>query len=106
MKHKQYNTGIEKDFQRGIIRFTEVKKMMKAEPIEAIRKRFHGEWILVAIDRMDKATTTPLTGRLLAHSPRRHEVYERSRRYHKPALVVYSEDTFPKGFAAAFHGAS
>jgi len=30
-------------------------------------------------------------------------VYQRSRRYPHPALIVYSEDDFPKGFAAAFH---
>ncbi len=78
---------------------------MKTEPIETIRKRFHREWVLVAIEKMDRATTTPLTGRLLAHSPRRHEIYARSRRYPKPALIVFSEDTFPKGFAAAFYGA-
>ena len=78
---------------------------MKSQPIDQIRKRFRREWLLVGIDRMDEATTTPVTGHLLAHSPRRHEIYARSRRYPRPALVVYSEDDFPKGFAAAFHGA-
>lgn len=78
---------------------------MKTEQIETIRKRFDREWVLVAIEKMDRATTTPVTGRLLAHSPHRHEIYARSRRYPKPALIVFSEDTFPKGFAAAFHGA-
>jgi len=72
------------------------------QPIEAIRRRYAREWLLIAIDEMDEATTTPVRGRLLAHSPHRHDIYQRSRRYLHPALIVYSEDGFPKGFAAAF----
>ncbi len=78
---------------------------MSSQSIEAIRRRYNREWLLIAIDQMDEATTTPQRGRLLAHSPRRHDVYAHSRRYAHPALIVYSEDGFPKGFAAAFHGA-
>lgn len=78
---------------------------MKSQRVEDIRKRFDREWLLIAIARMDETTTTPVTGRLLAHSPRRHDIYARSRRYPHPALIVYSEDDFPRGFAAAFHGA-
>ena len=78
---------------------------MSSQSIEAIRRRYKREWLLIAIDKMDDATTTPVRGRLLSHSPRRHDIYVRSRRYTHPALIVYSEDTFPKGFAAAFHGA-
>lgn len=77
---------------------------MHAHPVETIRRRFHREWLLIAIDRMDETTSKPASGRLLAHSPRRHDIYERSRRYPHPALIVYSEDEFPKGFAAAFYG--
>ena len=75
---------------------------MKAMPIERIRRRYKREWLLIAIDEMDEATTTPLTGRLLAHSPHRNDIYRASVRYPKPALVVYSEDTFPPGHVAAF----
>ena len=78
---------------------------MHSLPIEQIRKRYRREWLLISLDEMDDATTTPLRGRLLAHSPHRHDIYKRSRRYSRPALIVYSEDDFPKGFAAAFHGA-
>ena len=80
---------------------------MKSQPIEYIRRRYRGkrEWLMIAIDELDEATATPRRGRLLAHSPHRHEVYERSRRYPHPALIVCSEDNFPKGYAAAFHGA-
>ena len=80
---------------------------MKSLPIEHIRRRYRGkrEWLMIAVDELDEATTTPRRGRLLAHSPHSHDIYERSRRYPHPALIVYSEDGFPKGYAAAFYGA-
>ena len=78
---------------------------LKSLPIESIRRRHKHEWLLIAVDELDASTTTPRRGRLLAHSAHRHDIYARSRRYPHPALIVYSEDRFPKGFAAAFHGA-
>ena len=75
---------------------------MKAMPIDRLRHRYHREWLLIAIDAMDDATTTPLRGRLLAHSPHRDEIDRASIQYPRPALVVFSEDTFPPGYAAAF----
>ena len=77
---------------------------MRSEKIETIRKRYHREWLLIAVDKMDKATTTPLTGRLLAHSPHRDEIYNKEMNYKGHTLTVCSEDTFPKGYAAAFYG--
>ncbi len=78
----------------------------KALPIDQIRRRYKREWLLIAIEEMDEATTTPLRGRLLAHSPHRDEIDRASVRYPKSALVVFSEDTLPPGYAAAFdlHG--
>jgi hypothetical protein len=78
----------------------------RTQAIEAIRKRFRREWLLIAVSEIDEATTTPLRGRLLAHSPHRDEVDRASIKYPRPALVVFSEDTFPPGYAAAFalHG--
>ena len=75
---------------------------MKGSPIERIRRRYKREWLLIAVEEMDEATTTPLRGRLLAHSPRRDEIDRASITYPKPALVVFSADTFPPGYAAAF----
>ena len=77
---------------------------MKTEAIKDIRKRFSREWLLIAVDAMDDATTTPISGRLVAHSPDRKDVYERlaGLARDKKLLVEYSEDTFPDGFAAAF----
>lgn len=76
--------------------------MSKSQRVETIRKKFHREWLLIAINKMDETTTIPLTGKLLFHSPHRDDIYLKSRNYRKPALIVYSEDSFPKGYAAAF----
>ena len=78
---------------------------MKSEKINKIKKSFRREWLLIAVDKFDKATTTPLSGRLIAHSPHRDEIYRRLIEQppkNRKVLVEYSEDTFPKGFAAAF----
>ena len=75
---------------------------MKSLPIDQIRRRYKREWLLIAVEEMDEETTTPLRGCLLAHSPHRDEIDRASVRYSKPALVVFSEDTFPPGYAAAF----
>jgi hypothetical protein len=75
----------------------------KIEKIEELRKKYQREWLLIAIEKIDPKTTTPLTGRLLAHSPHREEIDQKSMRYKKPALVVFSEDKFPEGYVAAFH---
>lgn len=78
---------------------------MKTPSIEQIRRRYKREWLLIAVDEMDRATTTPLRGHLLAHSPHRDEVDRASIKYPRPALVVFSEDTFPLGHIAIFlHG--
>ena len=77
---------------------------MKSQKIETIKKQYHREWLLVAVDKEDEATTTPLTGRLIAHSPHRDEIYGKlvSLKRKWPVLVSYSEDVMPKGFIAAF----
>lgn len=77
---------------------------MRAQKIEGIKRRYHREWLLIAVDEMDEATTIPLKGRLLTHSPHRDEVYRklRSLQPRRDILVEYSEDSLPKGYAAAF----
>lgn len=77
---------------------------MKTEKIELIKGRFDREWLLIAVDRIDESTTTPVSGRLIAHSPHRDEIYNillKSRKA-KRVLVEFSEDSFPEGYAAAF----
>ncbi len=76
---------------------------MKSEPIGKIRKRFKNEWLLIAVDKMDKARTLPLTGRLLAHSPHRDEIYEEMLHHKELTLVTHCEPgVLPPGFGAAF----
>ena len=73
-----------------------------SRPIDAWRARFRREWLLIAVDKVDPATTTPVRGRLLAHSPHRHELYAKERQVRGLTLTVYSEDQLPQGYAAAF----
>ena len=72
------------------------------QPIDAIRRRYKREWLLIAIDRMDPRTQTPLRGRLLAHSPHRGEIYDRMVHARGLTTVLYSETTLPQGYAVAF----
>ena len=70
--------------------------------IQKLRKKFQREWLLIAVDEMDKSTTTPLKGHLLAHSKDRDEVYQKMLRHKHNTYLTYSEDTLPKGYAVAF----
>lgn len=75
---------------------------MKAERIEDIKKRFRNEWLLIKVTEMDRSTTQSKKGILLFHSPNREEVYKKAISYKGLVLIDYSEDTLPKGYAAAF----
>ena len=75
---------------------------MKSEPLNRLRKRFHREWLLVAVDQVDPKTQAPLQGRLLAHSPHRDEIYDRLVKAKGLSVAVYSETTLPQGYAVAF----
>ena len=76
---------------------------MKIQPVEQIRKRFRREWLLVAVDRIDPRTQVPVRGHLLAHSPRRDEIYKRMVSARRGlTCVLYSDKTLPHGYAVAF----
>ena len=75
---------------------------MKFQKIETIRMKFPKEWLLISVGKIDSSTTTPLTGRLIAHSPRRDDVYRKEMKYKGHTMTIYSEYGFPKGYAAAF----
>jgi len=76
---------------------------MRSQKIETLRKKFHKEWLLIEIDRFDETTTTPLTGKLLAHSKNRDEIYKKQMDYKKSLICIcYSEDKLPQGYALAF----
>lgn len=77
--------------------------MSKSFPIDQLRRRYKGEWLLISVDQLDAATTTPRRGRLLAHSKDREALYDQLLRTKaKLPLVTYSEDAPPKGYAVAF----
>lgn len=75
---------------------------MKARTIDAIRKRFRREWLLIAVETMDARTQEPLRGRLLAHSPHRDEVDKRFVAAKGLTCVFYSDKNLPQGYAVAF----
>ena len=80
----------------------------RAEPIDRIKTRFRREWLLIAIDTMDEATTTPLIGHLLAHSPHRDEIHRESiKRRGGRLLIDCTPDMLPKHVAimVLMHGA-
>ena len=76
--------------------------MPRSESIEKLKKRFRREWLLIAVDKMDEATTTPLTGRLIAHSPHRDDVYRASRKYRGHAFLTCTPDMTPKDLVIIF----
>ena len=77
---------------------------MYSRNIEEIKKKHYQEWLLIVVDKVDNATTTPISGRLIAHSHHRDKIYKKLLGFKrkKPVLVSYSEDNMPKDFATAF----
>ena len=74
----------------------------RSQEIDRWRRRFPQEWLLIEVDRFDPRTTTPLTGRLLAHSKRRDPLEHRVARAKGLLYLVHGSDTLPRGYAAAF----
>lgn len=80
-----------------------MKSRTVGHSIDALRRRYRREWLLIAVQKFDESSTTPLAGRLLAHSKSREEIYDRLLQTRAPLpLVTYSEDSPPKGYAVAF----
>ncbi|MEI7998952.1 MAG: hypothetical protein WCH62_05545 [Candidatus Omnitrophota bacterium] len=78
-------------------------KQVKSEKIIAIKKRFKCEWLLIDIDVMDESTTTPISGRLIAHDPKRDKIYKlllKSPQIKRP-MIECTAPILPKGMAAA-----
>lgn len=75
---------------------------MQIHPIEKIKKRHPNEWLLIRVNRFDRARTLPLTGWLVAHSKDRDEIYRQMPRHRGLTLITHSENRLPRGYAAAF----
>jgi len=74
---------------------------MNIEKIEKIRAKYDHEWLLIAVDEVDHKNSTPTRGHLLAHSPRREDIFKASGKYLGVAYIVFSED-WPEDLAACF----
>lgn len=76
---------------------------MAVRTIDAIRRRYRNEWLVIRVTKFDKATTTPLAGRVLVHSPDRDVIFRKSMRYRGLVMVDHANSgRLPKGYAAAF----
>ena len=75
---------------------------LRTQSIERWRKAYRNEWLLIEVDRFDPRTTTPLSGRLVAHSKRRDPLEQRAARAKGLVYLVHGSDTLPRGYAAAF----
>lgn len=71
--------------------------MKRSESIEKICKRHKKEWLLIAVDEMDESITLPLTGHLVAHSPRRGDIDAKLSKDRRELLVCYSAEPLPPG---------
>ncbi|MBI2173670.1 MAG: hypothetical protein HYU33_00520 [Candidatus Omnitrophica bacterium] len=79
-----------------------MKRTVRSQPIVKLRKTFPHEWLLIQVDRFDRRTTTPLTGRVLAHSRLLEPLEKRAIGKKGLVYLVYGSDTLPQGYAAAF----
>lgn len=76
---------------------------MQTQPIDAIRKRFKNEWLLIRVIDFDRKRTLPLTGRLIAHSKDKEELYPLQRHYRKTlTYLTHTGERLPKGYAILF----
>lgn len=75
--------------------------MTSSMPISEIRKAFHNEWLLVAVDSVDETTTTPVTGTLVDHAASPEPLLEEASKSQSEMLVIFSED-WPDDLAACF----
>ena len=73
-----------------------------SQSLKNIRKKFRNQWLLIKVTKMDRATTTPLAGELLAHSADRDAIYQKSISQKGLIFIDHSSNKLPKGYAVAF----
>ena len=61
---------------------------MQTESIDRMRNRFRNEWLLIHVIDFDRKRTLPLTGKLLAHSRVKEELYPTQRRFRKSLTYI------------------
>jgi len=77
-------------------------KQASVRPIARLRRTFPNEWLLIEVRRFDPHTTTPVTGRLVAHAKLRDSLEARASQAQGLLYLVHGSDTLPHGYAAAF----
>ena len=76
--------------------------MAPQQKIQSFRKKYPKEWLLMRVTKVDSSTTTPLAGRLIAHSPDRDVIYKKSINQKGLLLIDHAQKKLPKGYAVAF----
>ncbi len=67
--------------------------------IEELVRKHKGEWL--AIEVTEELQGIPIAGELVYHSPRRKEVWQKTKDY-KRLLITYAGPPLKEGYAAAF----
>ncbi|MFQ6039656.1 MAG: hypothetical protein ACE5PV_02265 [Candidatus Poribacteria bacterium] len=70
------------------------------ENIEAIRRKFMREWLLIEVMEQDD-TTIPTRGRLVYHTPSKSEAYHILLASKQHLYIIYSDD-IPADFGDIF----
>lgn len=73
----------------------------KIDDIEKIKKRFPKEWLLIADYEVDKVDRL-LRGRVIAHSKKRDEIYQKQMKIKGPLAIEYS-GPIPKDLVVMFY---
>ena len=74
------------------------------EKISALIKKYRHQYILVDVHDEDQATNTPVSGKLLARSRNRNEIYKKLhllKNWSRPIFICYTDSTLPQGTEAA-----
>jgi len=95
--------GCAVDLPAGIWKTVSMKQG-RVEKIETIKKRFANKkvWMLIDVTEYDKSTTTPVRGRLLAHSPDPDEIDRVAMKERSPKrmlMTACSDERIPEDMA-------
>ena len=74
------------------------------EKISTLIRKYRHQYILVDVHDEDKATTTPLTGQLIARSRNRDKIYKKLhslKNWNHPIFICYTDSSLPQGIEAA-----
>jgi hypothetical protein len=76
---------------------------IRPEPIEQIRQRYEGEWLLIKVTSHDE-NGLPKEGILLGHFPDRKAAWDATEIIDGEVYVFFAGPTIPEGWEAVLHG--